>query len=324
MNHFLQLQREFINLRFGTFIHFNSATVQFQKGEIVDWEYHCENDGYPRQFPFSPKNWNPDMLDCKQWALTAKSAGCRFAALTAKHHEGFALWPTAYSNHSVKNAAVTTDVVAEYLKAFREVGITAGLYFSILDLTEGIGKNSCTQTQKDYIKGQITELLTNYGKIPFLIVDGWNASWGGPSYEMLSFHELDSHVKDLQPDCLLMNIGCFDSLEGTDIMVFENAAGQEIKGNFTGPGLCCNKLTDSWFWRIGHSDAVLSNSQWVKGKMKQYFPINCCFMLNLSPNPHGRIDRNLSEAFSEIGQNIYFPEPLEELPDSWMRRNCHS
>ena len=72
------------------------------------------------------------------------------------------------------------------------------------------------------IKGQITELLTNYGEIPFLIVDGWNAPWGGPSYEMLPFEELDSLVKSLQPDCLFMNIGCSKGLEGTDIVFYEN------------------------------------------------------------------------------------------------------
>ena len=164
------LQKDFINLRFGTFIHFNSATFQFNKGEITDWEYGHENGGEPRRFPFCEKDWNPTDLDCRQWAAIAKSAGCRYAALTTKHHEGFALWPTAYSEHCVRNASLTTDVVAEYLSAFREAGIEAGLYFSILDLTAGIGRKSCTSQQKELIKGQITELLTRYGRIPFLIV----------------------------------------------------------------------------------------------------------------------------------------------------------
>jgi len=157
MDHLQQLQKEFINLRFGTFIHFNSATMQFAEGNITDWEYDCENNGLPRNYPFSPASWNPDMTDCRQWASVAADAGCRFAALTAKHHEGFALWPTAYSDHSVKNAAYNVDIVAEYLKAFREANLSAGLYFSILDLTEGIGQRSCTERQKEYIKGQITD-----------------------------------------------------------------------------------------------------------------------------------------------------------------------
>lgn len=320
MERLQQMQLNFVNLRFGTFIHFNSATVQFCAGETVDWEYDCENGPQPRKYPFSPKDWNPDGLDCRQWAAIAKSAGCRFAALTAKHHEGFALWPTAWSEHCVRNAARTTDVVAEYLSAFREAGIAAGLYFSILDLTEGVGRTSCTERQKEYIRGQITELLTNYGEIPFLITDGWSAPWGGPSYGVLPFHELDELVKGLQPDCLLMNIGCSGSLAGTDVLFFENAAGQSAGRNFSGPGIACNKLTDSWFWRLDDGEKKPKDAAWVQEKLAAYFPMNCAFMLNLSPNCCGRVERNLAEAFGEIGRCVQLPGVLRELPEGWLRR----
>ena len=320
MEHLQQLQLNFVNLRLGTFIHFNSAAVQFCGGEVVDWEYDCENGAQPRKFPFSPEDWDPDSLDCKQWAAIAKSAGCRFAALTAKHHEGFALWPTAWSAHCVRNAAHTTDVVAAYLSAFREAGIAAGLYFSILDLTEGIGRRSCTGRQKEYIKGQITELLTNYGEIPFLITDGWGAPWGGPGYDVLPFRELDELVKGLQPDCLLMNIGCSGSLEGTDVLFFENAAGQSADRSFSGPGIACNKLTDSWFWRTDDGEKAPKTAQWVQAKLEEYTPMNCAFMLNLSPDRRGRVEQNLAAAFAEIGRSVQLPAPLRELPEGWLRR----
>ena len=159
MNRLEKNQLDFINLRLGTFIHFNSATVQFHSSEIIDWEFDHENGDEPRLYPFDEKDWNPGELDCGQWAAVAKSAGCRFAALTTKHHEGFALWPTAYSEHCVRNAACKRDVVREFLEAFRREGIAAGLYFSILDLTAGIGRNACTAEHKKLIKGQIRELL---------------------------------------------------------------------------------------------------------------------------------------------------------------------
>lgn len=320
MNHLLERQKEFINLRFGTFIHFNSATPQFCEGEICDWEYDHENAGAPRLYPFDEKDWNPIHLDCRQWAKTAKKAGCRFAALTTKHHEGFALWPTACSSHCVKKASCTTDVVAAYLEAFREEGIQAGLYFSILDLTSGINRKTCTEAQKEMIKGQIRELLTNYGEIPFLIIDGWNAPWGGPSEEMLPFAEIDALVKSLQPDCLLMNIGCADGVQGTDIVFFENSAGQEVDDVFYGPGISCNKLTENWFWRTSDPSAKLADANWAYQKMKEYFPKNVNFMLNLSPRPDGRLDDNLAEAFEEIGKNLSLPAPIENLPEGWLIR----
>ena len=74
-----ELQKKFINLRFGTFIHFNSGTMQFCEGELSDWEYGVENGGAPRRFPFRESDWAPSSLDCDQWAEVAKSAGCRFA-----------------------------------------------------------------------------------------------------------------------------------------------------------------------------------------------------------------------------------------------------
>lgn len=322
MTHLENLQKDFINMRFGTFIHFNSATFQFHNNpDVVDWEYACENDGAPRAFPFNPADWNPAAEDyCRQWAAIARSAGCRFAALTAKHHEGFALWPSAYTEHCVKNAANQTDVVAAYLDAFRREGITAGLYFSILDLTAGIGQRSCTAEQKEMILGQVTELLTNYGKIPFLITDGWNAPWGGPSYGMLSFEELDRHVKSLQPDCLLMNIGCQEGLLGTDVVFYENAAGQEVDGAFNGPGISCNKLTKTWFWRDEDPAAAVTPAGWALSKMKDYFAQNVNFMLNLSPSVTGFVDENLAEEFAGIGRAFRMPEPLASIPDNWLKR----
>ena len=317
----IEQQKHFINLRLGTFIHFNSATFQFNHGPVEDWEYGCETFGEPRKYPFSPKDWNPAALDCKSWAKAAKAAGCRFAALTTKHHEGFALWPSAYTEHCVKNGAVKTDVVAEYLKAFRAEGIEAGLYFSILDLTHGIGKRSCTEEQKNFIKDQLRELLTRYGEIPFLITDGWNASgWGGPTYDMLSFDEINRFVKSLQPDCMLMNIGCSDGVNGTDVVFYENSAGQEADSSFCGPGVSCNKLTKTWFWREDDPNAELTSAQWAVQKAQDYFPMNINFMLNLSPNTEGRLDQNLVNRFEEIGRQIKFPAPLASIPQGWQMR----
>lgn len=320
MNRLQKNQLDFINLRLGTFIHFNSATVQFQDSEIIDWEFDHENNEAPRRWPFDEKLWNPSEMDCRQWAAVAKSAGCHFAALTTKHHEGFALWPSAYSEHCVKNAACKADVVKEFLEAFRNAGIKAGLYFSILDLTAGIGRKACTAEHKKMIKGQITELLTQYGEIPFLIVDGWNAPWGGPSYEMLPFEELDSLVKSLQPDCLFMNIGCSEGLEGTDVVFYENAAGQEAADRFASPGVSCNKLTGTWFWRKEDPVTEPAGAKWALRKMQEYFPKNINFMLNISPNPAGKVDANLAEAFKAVGESLVLPPPLTQLPEGWLER----
>jgi len=239
---------------------------------------------------------------------------------TTKHHEGFCLWPTKYSEHCVRNATNKTDVVAEYLKAFREVGITAGLYFSILDLTAQLNRKSCTDEQKAMIKGQITELLSNYGEIPFLFVDGWNSPWGGPRYDVLPFEEIDSLVKSLQPNCLLLNIGSCSGLKDTDIVCYENGAGQDVNGEFHGPGILCQKLTNTWFWR--ETDAVNAprSYKYALELMEKYFPMNINVILNFSPNKHGRLDENLAAEFKKLAGTYKLPEPIDELPEGWAYR----
>ncbi len=316
-----KLQLEFTNRRLGTFIHFNSATFQFNKGDTEDWEFGVENFGQERKYPFDESLWDPALLDTNEWARVAKSAGCTFAALTTKHHEGFCLWDSKYSDHCVRNGSDKRDVVKMYLDSFRRAGIEAGLYFSVLDLTLKIGRTGAfTKEKKEMIKGQITELLTSYGEIPFLIVDGWNSPWGGPTYDELPFDELSRLVKSINPSCLLMNIGCNDSIENTDIIFYENAAGQELDKNFEGPGVCCNKFTESWFWRENDPSAVLKSAEWARDKALDCFERNVCFMLNISPDTNGRVDDNQKRVFEELGKTLVLPKPTEKLPSGWLKR----
>ena len=316
----LRRQLDFVNLRFGMFIHFNSATFQFNTGDVVDWEYASENGGPPRSLPFDPAEWAPTRLNCGQWLEAAKLMKARFAVLVAKHHEGFALWPTAHSAHCVKNATVKTDVVREFMDTFREGGVTPALYFSVLDLTAGITRTCCTEAQKAMIKAQITELLTGYGEIPFLIIDGWSAPWGGPSYDMLPFAELDDLVKSLQPNCLLMNIGEMQDIRQTDAVFFENAAGQEVTSGFAGPGAGCNILTDQWFWRKADTAAELKTAEWALTMLHVFNQSNVTFILNGSLNTDGLLDDNLMARYAEIGQKITFLPPIQDIPDGWLRR----
>ncbi|ACT03555.1 Alpha-L-fucosidase-like protein [Paenibacillus sp. JDR-2] len=316
----LQKQMWFVNQRFGMFIHFNSATFQFAETEIEDWEYGHENHGEQRKFPFNPKDWNPVGLDCTQWARAAKAAGMKFAALTAKHHEGFSLWPTCYTEHSVKNATDKRDIVKEYLDAFRREGVIPGIYFSMLDLHHQIGRRKCNWEDKQFIKNQLKELLTNYGEVPFLIIDGWNAHWGGPHYDDLPFEEIDEWVKGIQPDCLLMNISCESTLDHTDIVFYENAAGQEIEDEFSGPGASCNILTKTWFWRKSDTNMELKDADWVLQKIEDANRHNVTFLLNGAPNQNGVLDANIVNQFENIGRRFRMPNKLTSIPDNWLHR----
>lgn len=313
-------QKEFVNLRNGAFIHFNSATQQFHDSDVHDWDYGITEKDDPARHVFDPKTWNPYQLDCRQWASVAKSGGAKFAALTAKHHEGFALWSTNTTRHSCMNSPFPVDVVNEYLKAFREEAISAGIYFSILDLHHGITETSCTLEDVAFIKEQLRELLTNYGEIPFLIFDGWNAPWGGPRFAELHFSEIDSFVKSIQPDCLVMNIGSGEEIQSTDVVFYENAAGEDAKDDFVGPGASCNIYTKTWFWKEGYQTETLKSAEWAVKKVEENNEKNISFLMNISPNKYGQVDTNLAQRFEEFGALYKEKPPIDEVPEGWLFR----
>ena len=123
-------QKNYVDLRFGMFIHYNMGT------------YHDQEWVTPGQDPLS---FNPEHVNTDQWATAAKSAGIKYTVLTTKHHDGFALWPTKYGNYNVMNSSYKKDIVRQYVDSMRAQGILPGLYFSIWDRQQGIAKGSVSR-----------------------------------------------------------------------------------------------------------------------------------------------------------------------------------
>src|ERR1700760_167651 len=145
-----QLQQQFVDLRFGMFIHFNIPTYMDQ-----DWP---DPDAPPAIF-------NPTKLNCDQWAQAAKSANMSYGCLTTKHHSGFCIWDTKTTDYNVMNSPLKKDVVKEFTDAFRKNGLKVMLYYSILDTHHRLRPNAINRKHIEMVKAQITELLTNYGEI---------------------------------------------------------------------------------------------------------------------------------------------------------------
>ena len=135
-----RLQQRFLDLRFGMYIHLNMATF-----EQREW-------GDPRA---SSALFNPKSLDTDQWAHAACSAGMAYGCLTAKHHDGFCLWPTATGSACVKDATYKRDIVRAYVDSFRSQGLKTCLYFSMLDLRGDIRSYCVTREKIDRVKAQL-------------------------------------------------------------------------------------------------------------------------------------------------------------------------
>lgn len=299
------LQQHFEDLRFGMFIHFNIPTYMDQ-----DW---ADPDASPALF-------NPGKLDCTQWAKAARSAGMTYGCLTTKHHSGFCIWDTKTTDYNVMHSPLRRDVVREYANAFRAQGLKVMLYFSILDTHHKIRPGQITRQDIDMIKAQLTELLTNYGDITALIIDGWDAPWSRISYDDVPFEELYRLVKSLQPDCLLMDLNSAkypaEALMYTDIKSYELGAGQRIsKETNRLPALTCLPINSAWFWKTNFPTSPVKDPGSLINE--DIVPLNnawCNFILNVAPNRDGLIDDNALAALAAIGKQWKNAGPVMELP----------
>ena len=302
-----QLQQEFVDLRFGMFIHFNIPT------------YSPEDWPDPDQ-PVS--TFNPTKLNCRQWAKVAKAANMSYGCLTTKHHSGFCIWDTKTTDYNSMNSPVHKDVVREYVDAFRAEGLKVMLYYSILDTHHRIRPGRInTKKHTAMIKAQLTELLTNYGEVTALIIDGWDAPWSRISYEDIPFPEIYQHIKSLQPNCLVMDLNAAkyprEGLFYTDIKSYEQGAGQKISTSENRlPALACLPIQRTWFWKKSMPTDQLKDVRWlVEENIRPYNDAYCNFILNVAPNREGLMDDNAVEALRQIGQLWHHEGPTQPIPD---------
>jgi alpha-L-fucosidase len=235
-------------MEFYAFVHFSMNTFTDK-----EWGFGDED----------PKKFNPTALDCRQWAKVCKEAGMKGIILTAKHHDGFCLWPSAYTEHSVKNSPWRNgkgDLVRELSEACKEYGLKMGLYLSPWD------RNSAVYGKPEYItyyRNQLKELLTNYGPVYEVWFDGANGGngwYGGASEERridrktyYDWPVTQAIVRELQPNAVMF------SDAGPDIRWVGNEQGWARPTNWSllkrddfAPGL----VSDLEFLRSGQQDGT--------------------------------------------------------------------
>ena len=154
----------------------------------------------------SPSIFNPTAFDARQWARTAKRAGFRAIVLTAKHHDGFCLWPTKTTTHSVASSPFRGgrgDVVREFVDACRAEGLRVGLYLSPWDRNHPSYGDS--PRYNDVYIAQLTELLTQYGEISEVWFDGANGEGPNGKRQVYDWPRFWGHVLKLQPNAVIFS-----------------------------------------------------------------------------------------------------------------------
>jgi len=209
-------------LEFYAFVHFNMNTFS-------DMEWGMGDE--------SPELFNPTELDCRQWARVCKEAGMKGIILTAKHHDGFCLWPSEYTEHSVKNSPWKDgngDVVQELADACKEYGLKLGIYLSPWDRNHAEYGN---EKYIEYFRNQLRELMTNYGEVFEVWFDGANGGtgyYGGANenrkIDNRTYYDWENTrkiVRELQPNA------CMFSDAGPDIRWCGNEEGWVRETNWS-------------------------------------------------------------------------------------------
>jgi len=307
-------------MEFYAFVHFTVNTFTDK-----EWGYGDED----------PNIFNPTQLDTRQWARTAQAAGMKGIIITAKHHDGFCLWPSKYTEHSVKHSPWKNgkgDVVGELAQACKEFDLKLGIYLSPWD------RNHADYGKPEYItyfKNQLTELLSNYGDIFTVWFDGANGGtgyYGGAReerridrttyYRWPEIHEL---VRKLQPNA------CMFSDAGPDVRWVGNEAGRTGKMNWSrfkrdgfypGIGGRNRELTEGhpdgdywvptevdtsirpgWFYHTSQDNSVKSVDQLIN---IYYASVgnNSNLLLNLPPDRRGLFHETDVENLTALGKII--------------------
>lgn len=186
-------QKKFCEMGFNAFIHFGLNTFANK-----EW-----SDG-----TVAAQTFNPTELDTDQWADTLKKAGAKGIILTCKHHDGFCLWQTATTEYSVKNSPYKNgkgDIAGELSESCKKFGLKFGVYLSPWDRnSEYYG----TDKYNDFYIKQLTELLTGYGDIFCVWLDGaCGAEKDGKPRQKYDFERIYSTIRKLQPECIISNCG---------------------------------------------------------------------------------------------------------------------
>ncbi|MBL7199531.1 MAG: alpha-L-fucosidase [Anaerolineae bacterium] len=308
-------QLEFQDWEFGLFLHFGIRT--FYEG-YVDW------DGKP----MSSGRFNPEALDCDQWMDAAKRAGMRYAVLTAKHHDGFANWPTRLTGFSVASSPWKDgrgDVVGEFVDACRRHGMHAGLYYSPADWHYPYDD---PRVYNDYLVGQLTELLTHYGQIDILWFDGC-----GSEEREYDWPRITGRVRQLQPDVLVFNMGdpdyrwvgneaglapspCWNTADAVPFSVRRESA-EALGGSGLRwlPAECdCRLRARNWFYSDRDEDTIKSLEELV-GLYHYSVGRGCNLLLNVGPDRRGLLPDADVRRLAELGRELErrFGVPLAEL-----------
>lgn len=308
--------------RFGMFIHWG-IYAQAARHEWVKKRERISDEDYQKYFDY----FNPDLFDPSEWAKKAKAAGMKYAVITSKHHDGFCMFESGYTDYNVMNTPYGEDIIKKWVEAFRAEGLGIGFYYSLIDWHhpdftidrvhpqsvntqeeyDKLNKDRDMNVYRRFLKDQVREILTKYGKIDILWLDYSYPGKFGKGRDEWGSVELVKMVRELQPEIILNDRADLkDYWGGWDFTTpeqFKVQSWPEIDGKKI-PWETCQTFSGSWgyyrdeyTWKNNRQLLVLLIESVSKGGN---------LLLNVGPTARGVFDERADKALRDMGEWMEF------------------
>lgn len=331
----LQARKEFQDNKFGIFLHWGIYSM-FGQGE-----WYMNNDNIDcHEYAKVASGFYPSRFDAHEWVAAIKASGARYICITSRHHDGFSMFHTKYSDYNVVDATpFKRDVIKELAEECQKQGIKLHLYYSHLDWTRedyyplgrtghGTGRTSHGEwaTYYEFMNHQLTELLTNYGPIGAIWFDGM---WDQPDGFDWKLDEQYALIHKLQPACLIGNNHHKAPYLGEDFQMFERDLPGENKAGFSGESVVgrlpletCETMNGMWGYQI--KDQNYKSVTELVRLLVRAAGKGANLLMNIGPQPNGELPavaverlRGVGKWMSENGDTIYGTAAGNVMTASW-------
>ncbi len=310
----LQARTEFQDAKFGIFLHWGLYSM-LATGE---WTMTNRNINYA-EYQKLANAFYPHDFNAEEWVSAIKDSGAKYICFTTRHHEGFSMFKTNESNYNIVDATpYGKDIVLQLADECHKQNVKLHLYYSLIDWWRddcprgrtGLGtgrpnKGISYPHYYDFMKRQLSELLTNYGKVGAIWFDGvWDQDIN-PKFDW-KLRGLYDHIHSIQPDCLVDNNHHLTPFEGEDIQIFErdlpgeNTAGLSGQGISTLPLETCETMNGMWGYKITDQDYKTTKD--LIHYLVRAAGRNGNLLLNVGPQPDGKLPATALLRLKEIGQ----------------------
>ena len=304
--------------RFGMFIHWGLYALPARHEWVKNAE-RMTNEQYQKYFEM----FNPDMWDPHEWAKLAKAAGMKYVVLTAKHHEGFCLFDSKFTDYKAPNTPYGKDLIKEYVEAFRAEGLKVGFYYSLIDWHHPdytidsnhpqrqtsdtayvrLNKGRDMSKYREYIKNQVRELLTNYGEISIIWFDFSFPGKHGKGHDDWDSENLLKMARSLQPGIIVDDRLDLNNVEGgwdfTTPEQVQVSKWPEVNGKRV-PWETCQTFSGSWgYYR--DENTWKSPSQLIELLIESVSK-GGNLLLNVGPTARGVFDFRAQERLKVMGE----------------------